>query len=154
MNWIYLWSLLVTTNITSSLLWTATTPKSVFLDLKIFLNSDGSLGTSLFRKPSAENTILHATSSHPVPLKKSIPYSQYLRIRRNCSNEDFRREAWNLYSRLRNRGYSHSCLKKALNKTLKQNRNSLIYSNRNREANDCIRIITPIAGSIDKFVQF
>lgn len=56
-----------------------------FLDISIFFNSDGTIDSSLYRKPLASNTILHATSSHPKSLIQSIPYSQYLRLKRNCS---------------------------------------------------------------------
>lgn len=95
--------------------------KFIFLDLEIYINGDGSLGSSLFRNPSAGNTLLHATSSHLTPLLKSIPYSQYLHLQRNCTTEeDFLKAASDLYSRLRDRGYSHNCLKKAFNKTIRQ----------------------------------
>lgn len=44
-----------------------------FLDLTIMINDEGDL--SLYRKPSSGNTILHASSAHPVPLIRSIPYA-------------------------------------------------------------------------------
>lgn len=43
------------------------------LDISIYLNPDGNMGSSVYRKPSAGNTILHATSSHPNSLIQSIP---------------------------------------------------------------------------------
>lgn len=52
-----------------------------FLDITILKQEDGTIDTLLFRKPTAGNTILHAISSHPQPLTRSIPYSQYLRLR-------------------------------------------------------------------------
>lgn len=58
-----------------------------FLDVNIFKQADGTLGTSLYRTPIAENTILHASSVLPQFLIKSIPYSQYLRIKRNHHTE-------------------------------------------------------------------
>lgn len=58
-----------------------------FLDLVISIDAQGKLDSSLYRKPSAGNTILHAQSSHPVSLVKSIPYSQYLRVKWNCSKD-------------------------------------------------------------------
>lgn len=57
---------------------------NTFLVVKIIKNING----SHFRKLTAGNTILHATSAHPQPLVQSIPYSQYLRLRRNCSTDD------------------------------------------------------------------
>lgn len=63
-----------------------------FLDVN--LDADGSLYTTLHRKEMAGNTILLSTSAHPRPLVWSIPYSQYLRLQRNCAREeDFEIEA-------------------------------------------------------------
>lgn len=44
------------------------------------------LSCKLFRKSTAGNTILHSFSFHPRPLVESIPYGQYLCIKRNCSD--------------------------------------------------------------------
>lgn len=49
-----------------------------FLDLLIIKNSNGTIGTNLYRKPTAGNTLLEASSAHPRPLVRSIPYAQYL----------------------------------------------------------------------------
>lgn len=48
------------------------------LDLLIQHTDDFFLSSSLYRKETAENLILHLI--HPLPLKKLIPYSQFLRI--------------------------------------------------------------------------
>lgn len=42
-----------------------------FLDITIFVNPDRTIGTTLFRKPSAGNSLLHATSSHPHSIKRA-----------------------------------------------------------------------------------
>lgn len=42
-----------------------------FLDLRLFLNPNGSLHSTLYRKAAAGNTILHYTSAHP-PTQHSI----------------------------------------------------------------------------------
>lgn len=56
-----------------------------FLDLVIIKQLDGTLSTNLYRKPMAGNTLLYATSAHPKPLIRSIPFVQYFRIRINCT---------------------------------------------------------------------
>lgn len=46
-----------------------------FLNLLIIKNSDGTLGTNLYHKPTAGNTLLHASSAHSKTLVRSIPYA-------------------------------------------------------------------------------
>lgn len=80
-----------------------------FLELSIIKQPDGTLGNDLYRKPTAGNTLLHATSAHPKPLVCSIPFAQYLGLRRNCTLEsDFRLQANALRKRLLLRGYSRT----------------------------------------------
>lgn len=47
-----------------------------FLDVEVFRDNDGNLGSKLYRKPTVGNSILHASSFHPQTLVKSVPYSQ------------------------------------------------------------------------------
>lgn len=56
-----------------------------FLDLLI-RKEKARIVTNTFRKPTAGNTLLHATSHHLWPLIGGIPTGQFLRIRRNCSH--------------------------------------------------------------------
>lgn len=102
---------------------------TTFLDVTIYKDENGLLSSSLYRKPMAGNSILHASIFHPQALISSIPYSQYLRIRRNCSdNEVFKREADLLKARLLARGYSNTCLKKAFNRACTRTRRDLLYN--------------------------
>lgn len=74
------------------------------------------------------NTTLHASSAHPQPLIRSIPFSQYLHIQCNCSDDvAFHMEANNLRDRLLQRGYSLTCLKKTFKKATKRSRQSLLF---------------------------
>ncbi|OCT61211.1 hypothetical protein XELAEV_18047235mg [Xenopus laevis] len=100
-----------------------------FLDIKIFRDQQGNLATTLYRKETATNSLLHASSQHPQKTITGIPVGQYLRIRRICSNQDdFKIEAKKLYERFRERGYSHNSLKKAYKRALDTNRQSLLVS--------------------------
>lgn len=97
-----------------------------FLDVSIHKDDTGMITSSLYRKPTAGNGILHASSFHPKNLIRSIPFGQYLRVRWNCSDEStFKREADNLRTRLLARGYSNKCLKKAFKKATSQTRQQL-----------------------------
>ena len=50
------------------------------------LDSTGNITTDLYVKPTNMHQYLLATSCHPNHTKRSIPYSQALRILRICSN--------------------------------------------------------------------
>lgn len=109
----------------------------------ISIDTNGKFDSSLYRKPSAGNTILHARSFHPDSLVKSIPYSQYLRLKRNCSRDsDFQASAKDLYDKLRVQGFSHTCLKRAYNRVNVQKRDSLNFASKPPKKVDTVRVIT------------
>ena len=56
-----------------------------FLDTKVYKNENGTLCTTIYRKPSDRRKFLHSKSAHAKALKDSIPCSQSLRIKRICS---------------------------------------------------------------------
>ena len=57
-----------------------------FLDISISINGDA-LATSISYKPTDSHSYLLFSSSHPNQTKQSIPYSQFLRLRRLCSED-------------------------------------------------------------------
>lgn len=101
------------------------------LDLKIHLDDEGKLTTSLFRKPTDNHQFVHWASHHPPHLKRSLPYSQLLRIRRNCSHiKDFENEATALITRFRARKYPAKLLLDARDRVRKLDRNKLLSNER------------------------
>ena len=67
-----------------------------FLDTLVYMDSKNRLQTTLYKKPIDYQNYLHAKSGHLPSLKKSIPYSQALRITRICSTlEEYRRATMN-----------------------------------------------------------
>lgn len=111
-----------------------------FLDLKVFKNPMGQIATDLYRKPTAGNT-LHASCSHPCPLICSIPYAQYLRLQRNCTEDgDFLAQAAALRTLVR--GYTRTNLRKAFNKAFAQTRTSLLYGPPHTNLPQTVKIIT------------
>lgn len=113
------------------------------LDVKVFRDNNGKLGSNLYRKPTAGNSILHASSFHPQTLVNSIPYSQYLQIRWNCSGEQiFKAQALQLRYRLLKRGYSHASLKRAYQQVLSQDRSELLHVQKPKNDINPIRIVT------------
>ena len=57
-----------------------------FLDITIALNPQGKLTTTLYCKPTDSHNYLLYSSEHPRHILREIPYSQFLRVRRICSN--------------------------------------------------------------------
>lgn len=115
-----------------------------FLDLTIFKdNNENCLASTLYRKETTGNTLLHANSAHPRPLIKSISYAQYLRLRRNCTHiEEFKSQADALRIRLLARGYTKTLLRSTYNKAICQSRSSLLYKKKSIATNSPVRFIT------------
>ena len=58
-----------------------------FLDTRIYKSTTGKLQTTLYTKPTDRQSYLHSQSYHPSSCKRSIAYSQALRIRRICTED-------------------------------------------------------------------
>ena len=72
-----------------------------FLDTLVYIDSNSRLQTTLYKKPTDCQNYLHAKSAHPFSLKKSIPYSQALRIKRICLTfEEYRKHSQDLIKNL------------------------------------------------------
>lgn len=77
-----------------------------FLDIVFQIDECGYVKSDLFCKTTAVNLLLHAISSHPHKLIKSIPIDQIWRTRRIWStDQDCKTQAEILESRFRERGY-------------------------------------------------
>ena len=104
--------------------------KSVlFLDTKITVDAEGRLTTNLYIKLTDTHQYLHRDSSHPGHCKKSIPYSQALRICRICSRtEDFLQRTQELKRFLINRGYNEDEVQLQINKIMGLDRDALLLT--------------------------
>ena len=77
-----------------------------FLDVQVIREGKG-LVTDLYSKPTDTYQLLHRTSCHPNHTKNGIPYSQALRMRRICSEDEFfENRVADLKTWLLDRGYS------------------------------------------------
>ena len=85
--------------------------KSVtFLDLK-----QGKLTTSVHYQSTGSHSYLHYRSSHNPSTKNSIPFSQFLRLGRLCSDDtDFEEKAEEMANFFLERPYPENTVKKAL----------------------------------------
>ena len=102
-----------------------------FLDVNVH-NTANRLTTSLYSKPTDSHSYLDFGSCHPQNTKKSIPYSQFLRIRRNCTSWiDFVKSALQMYHHFTVRGYPIDLLKESLLKVSTESQYDLINTNQN-----------------------
>lgn len=87
--------------------------KVEFLDITV-IKEGNSLTTDLYRKPTDRNTLLRRDSYHPTPLKKSLPISQFNRIKRICgSTERYEKQKQNMKERFQMRGYPEEWIDEA-----------------------------------------
>jgi len=104
-----------------------------FMDVTVSKDKEGKLHTTLFTKPTDAHLYLHYTSYHPTHQRKSIPYSQAIRIRRICSDMDeFKRCTQQLFENLIARGYPKKLVRQAINKASQTDREILINNTRIR----------------------
>ena len=87
-----------------------------FLDLKVKLKR-GKMEPDLHVKSTDIHQYLHYTSSHPQHTKRSIVFSQSLRVSRICSQaEDFRKHTTEMRSLFYKRGYPKGLVEKEMGK--------------------------------------
>lgn len=76
--------------------------------------ASGSIETKTYRKSVAGNTVLKATSCHPIHTIKSVPVGELTQIKINCSNDlVYREEEEKARDRLRKRQYPEWMLNRA-----------------------------------------
>jgi hypothetical protein len=88
---------------------------------------NGELKTNLFCKPTDSHNYLLYSSAHPQKCKDSIPFGQFLRIRRICSKlEDFDKHALEFSQHFLRRNYPLHLIEEALIKARRLNRDELL----------------------------
>lgn len=113
-----------------------------FLDVNITLY-EGKLITQLYRKPTDKRQLLHYTSHHPKSQKNNIPYSQFLRLRRICSEDDtFNMHAHSLRNTLLERKYPETLIADALNRATATDRDAILTRKTTRSTTDRIPLVT------------
>ena len=85
--------------------WEISETSLAFLDIKVSI-SGNALCTSVHYKPTDSYSYLLYSSSQPSHVKNSIPYSQFLRLRRLCSDDsDFSSKSEEMCQFFEKRGY-------------------------------------------------
>ena len=98
-----------------------------FLDTTVHLSPTGEIHTDLYSKPTDSHNYLRYDSAHPHHLKKGIPYSQFLRVRRICTNiVDFDRHAQTLSYHFERRGYPSDIVSASVDRARALDRDALL----------------------------
>ena len=88
---------------------------------------NGKVETDLYSKPTDSHNYLLYSSAHPRSCRDSIPYSQFLRIRRICSNiTDYDKHACEYATYFLDRGYPLRIIEEAVIKARRLDRDELI----------------------------
>jgi len=114
-----------------------------FLDVTI-THHEGTLHTRSYHKPTDANNYLHYKSCHPRHQKESIPFSQFLRMKRNSSTDEWATESINkLTQAFKDRGYPLQTLEKSVQAVSSITQDQLLNSNPTRkEAMDKLIYVT------------
>ncbi|XP_072435478.1 uncharacterized protein [Chiloscyllium punctatum] len=133
--------------------WTISDTSLLFLDLSI---NDDRIDTNIFYKPTDSHSYLDYTSSHPTSCKNAIPYSQFLRLRRICSQEDqFHHRTHQMASFFRDRNFPSHVVKDALQCISSTSRTSALRlhpSNRNKDRTPLVLTFHPTNLCINQII--
>ncbi len=127
-----------------------------FLDIRI-IRDGKKIITDLYRKPTDRNTLLHGQSYHPTTLKRSLPISQFKRIRRICSSEQsYAQQSTDLINRFRVRGHNEDWIQSAVGRFENENQETSLYKKRSKSENKttvCVVQYSPICSDIKKIID-
>ena len=114
-----------------------------FLDTRVYLKN-GKVETDLHTKPTDKHQYLHTKSCHPSHCKTAIPFSQALRLRRICSEQNnliIRSKELKQY--LVKRGYSEQLLDTEIQRAINGPREDcLLRGNRGRKEQRIPLVVT------------
>ena len=97
-----------------------------FLDILVSQN-ENHINADLCCKPTDTHNYLLYTSCHPWTCKNAIPYSQFLRIRRICNDEQtFIKRAPQMAAHFFRRGYDHDNIHTSIIKAWRTDQDSLL----------------------------
>ena len=106
--------------------WEISNASLAFLDIKVSIEGD-SLCTSVHYKPTDSHSYSLYSSSHPSHVKNSIPYSQFLRLHRLCSDDsDFSLKSEEMRNFFNKRGYPASVVQVGHHRTKQIDRQSAL----------------------------
>ena len=117
------------------------------LDVQLSICQDTlQIVTEPYSKPTSKQTFLHARSTHPTHSINSLPYAQFIRLRRIASTEEaFKRHAAKLTDALILRDYPIKVIRQALARACTKSRDVLLSQTgigRSKRASDTAKALT------------
>lgn len=110
--------------------------EAIFLDLKLTLINN-QITSSIYYKPTDAHLYLDYTSNHPLFMKNSIPFSQFLRLRRICSVEsDFHKQIQIMSKFFLSQGYPDFIIDRASEKVTKIDRTVSLQTRPKQDPHD------------------
>ena len=114
-----------------------------FLDTMVHLDPTQGLSTDLFVKPTDSNNYFLYTSAHPRHCKRGIPFGQFLRIRRICSDDkSFLKHCIEKGKHFTRRKYPSDLIIRAFREALKVQRSKLLENNANQKETQANILVT------------
>ena len=119
------------------------------------INNDNTIYTTVNCKPTDRHSYLHYKSNHPIHLKHSIIFSQFLRYKRICSDHrDFTKCSKELTHRFLKMGYPMTIINKQWQKVVNIQRANLLKC-KEIKSSGCLPIIHtyhPFVERVDKSI--
>ncbi len=98
-----------------------------FLDTSLYFTPEGQIAFKLYSKPTDKHNYLRYDSCHPTRMKDSIPFSQFLRIRRICTDiSEFDNSAGLIAKHFLRRGYPLKLIEESLIRARRLDRDLLL----------------------------
>ena len=106
-----------------------------FLDIKLSANDNG-LSTSVHYKPTDSHNYVLNSSSHPQQVKNASPFSQFLRLRRLCSEDsDFNNKCEEMCQFFKKRAYPDAAVTTGKHRAQEIDRETALQKSQNEEKN-------------------
>ena len=117
--------------------------KLLFLDMYL-IPRDDRIATSIYYKETDSHSYLNFKSSHPSQCKSAILYSQFLRLRKICSeDDDFEVQATTMETFFVARGYPATLVRRGREKAISISRPTLLAAtNENKTATNRVPMVT------------
>ena len=113
--------------------WEISQNSLALLDIKLSINDNG-LSASIHYKPTDSHNYLLHSSSHLQHVKNTIPFSQFLRLRRLCSDDsDFNNKCEEMCQFFKKRGYPGSAVTTGKHRAQEIDRDTALQTSQNQE---------------------